>query len=136
MASNAKLRVELVTPLGAIADSETTAVTAPGELGEFEVFAGHVPFLTKLHAGVLTLGGDSHSERYAVGPGFLEVTADGLIRILVERAIAAADVDAEAAKKELAEAAPKLVEWKGDVGAEFQTLKAAHDWAAAQVAIS
>ncbi len=62
---------------------------------------------------VLTLGGDAHSERYAVGSGFLEVTADGLIRIWVERAVSAADVDAEAAKKELAEAAPKLAGWKG-----------------------
>lgn len=136
MAVLATLRVELVTPLGAIADLKTTAVTAPGELGEFEIFAGHVPFLTELHAGVLTLASDSTVKRYAVGPGFLEVTADGLIRVLVERAISADDVDASAAKSALAEAAPKLEAWKGGLDAEYQTLRAAHDWAKAQVDVS
>ncbi len=127
------LRVELVTPLGAIADIETDAVTAPGELGMFEVFAGHVPFLTELHAGVLTLGLEKSVAHYAVGPGFLEVTADGLIRILVERALASADVDKTVAEKELSEFKPKVDEWKGDLGAEYTTIKSAYDWAMAQL---
>ena len=127
------LRVELVTPLGAIANLETDAVTAPGELGEFEIFAGHVPFLTQLHAGVLTLGETRTKQHFAVGPGFLEVTADGLIRILVERAVASDEVDKALAKDELKDAEPKLDAWKGDLGAEYKTLKAAHDWAVAQI---
>ena len=130
--SNTDLRVELVTPLGAIADLETDAVTAPGELGEFEIFAGHVPFLTELHAGVLTLGRSRDRQHYAVGPGFLEVTVDGLIRILVERAVAGEDVDTAAAKAELAEAEPEAASWKGDEAA-YKTLRATSDWASAQI---
>jgi hypothetical protein len=49
------LRVHMVTPRGKIADQDTDAVTAPGEIGEFEVLPGHVPMLSELHPGVLSL---------------------------------------------------------------------------------
>lgn len=127
------LRVEMVTPVGAVADTETDAVTAPGELGELEVFPGHVPFLTELHAGVLILGEKTAKSYYAVGPGFLEVTADGLIRVLVERAVVAADIDTDAAKSERDETAPEVKAWKGGLDEDFATLKARHDWADAQL---
>lgn len=127
------LRIEMVTPLGPVASTETDAVTAPGELGELEVFPGHVPFLTELHAGVLVLGESRGKTFYAVGPGFLEVTAEGLVRILVERAVAGADVDLEAAKAERDETEPEVKSWKKGLDAEYATLRARYDWALAQL---
>lgn len=132
---NGLLRVEMVTPLGPVASTETDAVTAPGELGELEVFPGHVPFLTELHAGVLVLGRSSGKSRtfYAVGPGFLEVTAEGLVRVLVERAVAGGDVDLEAAKAERDETEPEVKSWKKALDADYVTLRARYDWALAQL---
>ena len=128
------LTVEMVTPTGPVATGDQTdAVTAPGELGELEIFAGHVPFLTELHAGVLTLGEAGPKTRYAVGPGFLEVTAAGEVRILVERAVLGSAVDLEAARAELKETEPKVRSWKGAVDAEFATIKARYEWAQAQI---
>lgn len=130
--AKAALHVQVVTPRGPITDAETDAVTAPGQLGEFEVLPGHVPLLTQLHPGVLVLG-ERERHIFAVSSGFLEVEPDGTVLVLVEQAVAAADVELEQAKAQLSELAPKLKEWKGAVDAEFKNLKARHDWAQAQV---
>jgi F-type H+-transporting ATPase subunit epsilon len=127
------LKVTVVTPVGAIAKQSSEAVTAPGALGEFEVFPGHVPFLTKLHAGVLKLGENVNQIVYAVGPGLLEVDRDGTVRILVEKAIVANKVDVESARVELETIEPVLKEWKGPTGAEWLNAKARYDWAKAQL---
>lgn len=127
------LRVAVVTPRGPVADQETDAVTAPGALGEFEVLPGHVPFLTQLHPGVLVLGEKQPRRVFAVSSGFLEVEPDGEVQVLVEQAVAAADVDTASAKAVVDELAPKLKDWKGAVDADFKNLKARHDWAQAQL---
>jgi F-type H+-transporting ATPase subunit epsilon len=126
------LKVSVVTPRGPITAEDTDAVTAPGELGEFEVLPGHVPLLTELHPGVLVLG-ERERHVFAVSTGFLEVEPDGTVLVLVEQAVAAADVDVDQAKAQVAELGPKLKEWKGAVDAEWKNLKARHDWAQAQV---
>jgi F0F1-type ATP synthase epsilon subunit len=82
---------------------------------------------------VLVLGEKSAHEVYAVSTGFLEVEPDGEVQVLVEKAVAAADVDLEAARAEVAELAPQLKGWQGAVDAEFKNLKARHDWAQARV---
>lgn len=129
----AVLRVSVVTPRGPVTDQDTDGVTAPGRLGELEVLPGHVPLLTELHPGVLVLGDRRAKSVYAVSTGFLEVEPDGVVQILVEQAVAAADVDLDAAKAQLAELGPRLKDWKGAVDGEFRTLKQRHDWAQAQV---
>ena len=75
---------------------------APGELGEFELLPGHVPMLTALKPGVLTIGTKARA-RYAVSSGYLRVDPAGAVEILVEQAVPAKDIDAEAAKKDLAD---------------------------------
>ena len=129
----AMLAIEMVTPTGPVPADDTDAVTAPGELGEFEIFVGHVPFLTELHSGVLTLGENGPKAYYAVGPGFLEVTAAGEIKILVERAVLGSKVDLDVAKAELKETEKPVKDWKGGLDAEFSTLKARYEWAQAQI---
>jgi F-type H+-transporting ATPase subunit epsilon len=129
----AVLHVSVVTPRGPVTDQDTDGVTAPGRLGELEVLPGHVPLLTQLHPGVLILGDKRARSVYAVSVGVLEVEPDGTVQVLVEQAVAAAEVDLDAAKAQVAELAPQLKEWKGAVDGEFRTLKQRHDWAQAQV---
>jgi F-type H+-transporting ATPase subunit epsilon len=127
------LKVNLVTPQGPVAQTETDAVIAPGRLGEFEVLPGHIPFLSELHTGVLRIGEKQDVSYYAVGDGFLEVEPSGEVQVLCDRALPAADIDMEEAKKLLAETAPKLKDWKGALDAEYRTLKGESDWAQAQL---
>ncbi len=127
------LRVAVVTPRGPVADEETDGVTAPGQLGEFEVLPGHVPFLTLLHPGVLILGDKQARRVFAVSSGFLEVEPDGEVQVLVERAVPAEKVDAAAAKKVVDELGPKIKDWKEALDADWKNVKARLDWAQAQL---
>ena len=83
MSAGAFLGVNLVTPRGVVAHTNTDSVQAPGELGEFELLPGHVPMLTSLKSGVLTIGTKT-AARYAVSQGYLRVDPQGAVEILVE----------------------------------------------------
>lgn len=132
MASNF-LGVNLVTPRGVVAHTDTDSVQAPGELGEFELLPGHVPMLTALRPGVLTIGTKSRS-RYAVASGYLRVDPAGSVEILVEQAVAAKDVNADAARSDLKDAEAALARL-GDQGhdGDYQTLVSKAGWARARL---
>ena len=125
------LGVNLVTPRGVVAHADTDAVTAPGELGEFELLPGHVPMLTALKPGVLTIG-EKNRSRYVVSNGYLRVDPENSVEILVEQATPAADVDVEKARKELREAEAELAKW-GDkpTDGDWQNLMHRLQWAQA-----
>jgi F-type H+-transporting ATPase subunit epsilon len=125
------LGVNLVTPRGVVAHAETDAITAPGELGEFELLPGHVPMLTSLRPGVLTIG-EKQRARYAVSSGYLRVAPEGTVEILVEQATPAAQVDTDKARKELREAEADLAKW-GDrpTDGDWQNLMHRVQWAQA-----
>src|SRR3954454_14380544 len=94
------LGVNLVTPRGVVAHTDADSVQAPGELGEFELLPGHVPMLTALKPGVLTIGTKARA-RYAVSSGYLRVDPAGAVEILVEQATPAKEIDQTAAQNEL-----------------------------------
>lgn len=127
------LGVNLVTPRGVVAHTDADSVQAPGELGEFELLPGHVPMLTALRAGVLTIGTKARA-RYAVSSGYLRVDPSGAVEILVEQALPAKDVDVDAAKKELAAAEAEIGKW-GDrpLDGDYVSLQQRAGWARARI---
>lgn len=127
------LAIHMVTPTGPVAETRTDAITAPGDLGEFEVLPGHVPFLTGLHPGVLTLGEKADKLHYAVSLGYLRVTEDGGVEVLVEQAIPAGKIDVKAAEAEKKEVEVELQQWSGSQNAEWRNLNARYQWAQAQL---
>jgi len=133
MALNTILEVNVVTPKGVIAHTEADSVQAPGELGEFEMLPGHIPMLTALKPGVLTIGTKARA-RYAVSSGYLRVDPAGAVEILVEQALAAKDIDGDAAKKELATAEAELAKW-GDkpLDGDYTSLQQRIGWAHARL---
>ena len=131
--ASAFLAVNLVTPKGVVAHQDTDSVQAPGELGEFQLLPGHVPLLTALKPGVLTIGSKASSV-YAVSSGYLRVDPQGAVEILVEQALPAMEIDAEVARKDAANAQAELAKW-GDKAqdGEYANLVARAGWAQAQV---
>lgn len=131
--SSSFLAVNLVTPQGIIAHTESDSVQAPGELGEFQLLPGHVPMLAALQAGVLTIGTQTRT-RYAVSSGYLRIDRAGAVEILVERAKAADKIDLEAARTELRNAEADLAKW-GDkpLDGDYDNVVARIAWARAQI---
>lgn len=127
------LGVNLVTPTGMVAAVDTDSVQAPGELGEFELLPGHVPMLTALRPGVLTIGTKA-SERFAVSSGYLRVDPENAVEILVERAMAAKDIDLEVAKTELKDAEAELVTFaEKPQDGDYLNVVARINWAQARI---
>ncbi|HEX4422137.1 MAG TPA: ATP synthase F1 subunit epsilon [Kofleriaceae bacterium] len=127
------LGVNLVTPRGVVAHTDADSVQAPGELGEFELLPGHIPMLTAIRPGVLTIGTKARA-RYAVASGYLRVDPTGAVEILVEQAVQAKDVDAELAKKDLASAEAELAKW-GDrpLDGDYVNMQQRAGWARARI---
>jgi F-type H+-transporting ATPase subunit epsilon len=127
------LKVNVVTPRGVVAHTDADSVQAPGELGEFELLPGHIPMLTALKPGVLTIGTKAKA-KYAVSTGYLRVDPSGAVEILIEQAMPAKDVDGEVAKKDLATAEADLAKW-GDKpqDGDYQNLKTRIGWAKARL---
>lgn len=127
------LGVNLVTPKGVVAHTDTDSVQAPGELGAFELLPGHVPMLAALKPGVLTIGSKTRT-RYAVSSGYLRIDPAGAVEILVEQAVAAKEIDAAAAKTDLATAEAALGKW-GDkpLDGDYVSLQQRAGWARARL---
>jgi F-type H+-transporting ATPase subunit epsilon len=126
--------VNLVTPRGVVAHEDTDAITAPGELGEFEMLPGHVPALTALRPGVLTIG-EKKKTKYAVSAGYLRIDAASAVEILVEQAVLGSEVDVEAARTDLKAAEAELAKWGADKPADGDYINLVHNvqWAKARL---
>jgi F-type H+-transporting ATPase subunit epsilon len=90
------------------------SLVATGEMGELGVNYGHAPLLTVLVPGPvrITLQGGEEQVYYVSG-GFLEVQP-GVVSILADTAIRAADVDEAEAEEARREAEQALANQTGD----------------------
>ncbi len=132
--STGALDVNLVTPKGVVAHEAATGLTAPGELGMFELLPGHIPLLSALKPGVLTIGGGRFRGRYAVSSGYLRVDPAGNVEVLVEQAVASHEVDVEKARADLKVAESDLAAW-GDKPTDGDWVNLLHrvQWAQARI---
>ena len=112
----ADLEINLVTPRGVVAHQAADGLTAPGELGEFELLPGHVPMLSAMRAGVLRYRKGQERGVVAIGPGFAEVDGKDKVVALVQRALPSAKLSGDAADKLLAEATERLKNEKSERG--------------------
>ncbi len=101
------LSLEIVTPEQRVLTVQCDEVRLPGSEGGFGVRPGHTPLVAALAAGELAYVTSGATHRYAVGEGFAEVS-DDRVRVLVEEAIRAEELDKTAVAADLAERTKKL----------------------------
>lgn len=99
--------LEIVTPYRKLLSTSVEEMTAPGELGEFGVLAGHSPYLVVLKAGALTYKSASEHGTIAIGRGYAEVLPNKTT-ILVQNAEQIDEIDADGARKIIADAEEAL----------------------------
>ncbi len=104
------LILEIVTPEEKVYSETVDSVVLPGVEGEAGILPGHVPLLTMLKPGELTVSKDGQEVVLAVDKGFAQVLGDK-VSVLAEGAIDIAEIDLtavdearERAEKALAEA--------------------------------
>ena len=106
-----QIRLEVVTPKGAVVSEDVDIVNAPGYGGDFGVLANHAPFLSTIKIGTLTYEQGRKRETLMISGGFCEVS-NNKITFLVESAEFGSEIDVdramrakERAEKRLAQAA-------------------------------
>jgi len=102
------LQIEIVTPSKVAWKGQVDELQAPGIAGEFGVLTDHSPMLAVTRPGVVALhGGPGGDQRMVVGAGFAEV-GPTQVTLLVDLCEPAGEVDKDAARTALADAAGRL----------------------------
>jgi F-type H+-transporting ATPase subunit epsilon len=127
------LHLEIVTPIGAVVDTEAEEITLPGKLGEFGVLDGHIPFLSALSPGVVQYRTGTEWHRLAVGTGFAEVGAGRRVLVLTDTQARPEEVDAGEVSAELQEVEAELKAWTGPITPEHDALRSRAAWAQARL---
>jgi F-type H+-transporting ATPase subunit epsilon len=99
------LKLEIVTPDARTFSDDVEMVTLPGIEGEMGIYPNHVPLMTQLVPGEITVRKNGQDTFLAVGEGFVEITGER-VAVLTDMAIPADQIDeakAEEARR-LAEA--------------------------------
>ena len=81
------LKLEIVTPDGTAYSEDVDMVTLPGVEGEIGVFPQHLPLLTQMVPGELTVRKSAQDYFLAVGEGLIEITGER-VSVLTDLAIA------------------------------------------------
>jgi F-type H+-transporting ATPase subunit epsilon len=109
----ATLKLEIVTPEAKVYSEDVDMVTLPGIEGEMGVFPMHVPLMTQIVSGELTIRKGGQESIYAVGEGFAEITGDH-VAILTDMAIKGDDIDERKAEEARQRAEARLREKLSD----------------------
>lgn len=112
------ITLDILTPQGAKRSAvECPGVEVPGIAGELGILPDHVPFITPVLPGVVRFRDGDTSERLAIGAGFLEVTGEGRVSILTERALGPSEIDLVAVHERLKEVSAALSKEAGPIDA-------------------
>src|SRR5437016_1737451 len=85
------LQVQVVTPEKIIFDTQADEVIVPSVTGELTILPHHMPLLTQLGPGELTVKKGSTLEHFVVVGGFLEIAPDK-VTVLADYAIHGKDI--------------------------------------------
>src|ERR1039457_2985511 len=103
------LKLEIVTPEAMVYSEDVDMVTLPGSEGEMGIFPMHVPLMTQLTAGEVSVRKGGRDFFLAVGDGFVEVTGER-VSILTDMAIKAENIDEAKAEEARQRAEARLAE--------------------------
>jgi F-type H+-transporting ATPase subunit epsilon len=104
-----EFRFRLIVPEGSLFEGEVTEVTVPTGSGEIAILADHMPMVTPVATGVLTVGeeGTGHPDHFAIERGILRVFDDEVV-LSAGSAIHADRIDELQAQRALVEARATL----------------------------
>jgi F-type H+-transporting ATPase subunit epsilon len=123
----------LITPGQVKFEGKAEIVIAPGAAGDLGALPNHAPMLTTLRIGVLRATVEGHKRiEYAVNAGLMQILPDKVV-VLTDTALAASDIDAEAARAELRRAEEELAAKRGS---DDKTERAAVAWANARLEVT
>jgi F-type H+-transporting ATPase subunit epsilon len=126
------LKLEIVTPDAKAYSEDVEMVTLPGAEGEMGIYPLHVPLLTQIVSGEMTIRKDGRDRFMAIGEGFVEITAER-VAIMTDMAITAENIDEAKAEEARQRAEARLAEHLDDEEAAIVNAALAHSLAQLKV---
>ena len=126
------LKLEIVTPDAQVYSEDVEMVTLPGAEGEMGIYPQHVPLLTQVVSGEVSVRKNGRDHFLAVGEGFVEITAER-VAIMTDMAIRAENIDEDKAEEARQRAQARLAEHLDDE--ELAVVSAALAHALAQLKV-
>tara|TARA_B100000242_G_scaffold41266_1_gene24662 strand:+ start:796 stop:1188 length:393 start_codon:yes stop_codon:yes gene_type:complete len=99
--------IEIISPEKSIIKSSTTEVVIPSYEGEMGILKDHVPLITFLRPGVITIINVADKKKFFVEEGTVEFSNNNLL-ILTSKAKELNDFNAELLEKSINEAEKKI----------------------------
>jgi F-type H+-transporting ATPase subunit epsilon len=107
------LKLEIVTPEAKTYSEDVDMVTLPGVEGEMGIYPLHVPLMTQIVAGEVSVRKGGQDYFLAVGEGFVQITGDR-VAVLTDMAIKSDDIDEAKAEEARKRAEARLAEKLSD----------------------
>jgi F-type H+-transporting ATPase subunit epsilon len=107
------LTVKVIAPDQTILDTAAEEVILPSSSGQLGILTGHAPLISALETGVLRFRKDKAWAAIALTGGFAEVEEDE-VTVLVRSGELGSTIDAEEARKKLADAEQALAGIKAE----------------------
>ncbi len=126
------LKLEIVTPEAKTYSEDVDMVTLPGVEGEMGIYPTHIPLMTQIGAGEITVRKGGQDYFLAVGEGFVQITGEK-VAVMTDMAIKAEDIDEVKAEEARKRAEARLSEKLGDE--ESATVQAALAHSLAQLKV-
>jgi len=108
-----KLHFSLVSPEKELFSGEVDNVTVPGSEGDFGVYTLHMPVMTTIRPGAISIIEGASERRIYIRGGFADVTAEGLT-ILAEEAVELANIDPAKLAQDITDAKEDVADAKCD----------------------
>lgn len=104
-----QLFCRVITPEQVIFDGEADMVVARIADGDIGVLVDHQPVVSTVEIGAVRINQDDERHVYATSDGFFKIS-ENLVQILVEEAVAAGEIEVDAAESRVEEAENELSE--------------------------
>ncbi len=98
-----ELKLVIVTPEKTLLDQEVASISVPMFDGQMGVLPGRAPIVGRMGAGELRYTADGTEYSFFVDGGFLQIKGT-VCSVLTNRSLTLADIDADSASTELADA--------------------------------
>lgn len=126
------LKLEIVTPDSKTYSEDVEMVTLPGVEGEMGIYPMHVPLMTQIVSGEISVRKDGRDYFLAVGDGFAEITGTR-VAVMTDMAIKAENIDEAKAEEARQRAEARLAQKLGDEDAAMVSAALAHSLAQLKV---
>jgi F-type H+-transporting ATPase subunit epsilon len=103
------VKLEIVTPDGIVYSEQVDMVTIPALEGQMGVLPHHVPLMTQIVPGEMTVQIAGRETFLAIGEGLVHITGES-VAILTDMAVAAESIDEAKAEEARQRAAARLRE--------------------------